>query len=101
MAYHEDDIRRIFNVTITLPMIQRVVNSVGGDNYKINAIKEMKERYGMGLREAKQLVELVIRKQYVYTQVIEVTRTVTAYTEDEAWDDQPELGHVTSVRKVY
>ena len=69
-----------FQVTITKEMIENAITAVGGDSFKLHAIKEMRIRYGIGLREAKDLVETVIPKKREYRRTIIVTRTYEDYT---------------------
>tara|TARA_R110002110_G_scaffold5505_3_gene28417 strand:- start:1232 stop:1711 length:480 start_codon:yes stop_codon:yes gene_type:complete len=81
-----------FMINITEPMISAVINDVGGfpgennGNNKISAIKELRTRYGIGLREAKELIETVMIPKQEYRRVTEVVDYVMAYSADEAWD---------------
>ncbi len=82
-------VRTTYTVNITKPMVEAVIAFVGGNNFKINAIKEMRVRYGLGLREAKELVDEVIVPLppiVDYIQTLQVTRIVRARTVDEAED---------------
>ena len=82
-----------FMINITEPMIESAIAAVGGrtpagvdSNYKIAAIKELRTRYGIGLREAKELVETVMVPKQEFRRVTEVDDYVMAYSADEAWD---------------
>ena len=78
-----------FMINITEPMISAVIKDVGGENNgnnKISAIKELRTRYGIGLRESKELVETVMIPKQEYRRVTEVVDYVMAYSADEAWD---------------
>ena len=80
-----------FMINITEPMISAVIKDVGSTgsengNNKISAIKELRTRYGIGLREAKELIETVMIPKQEYRRVTEVVDYVMAYSADEAWD---------------
>ena len=80
-----------FMINITEPMISAVIKDVGSTgsengNNKISAIKELRTRYGIGLREAKDLIETVMVPKQEYRRVTEVVDYVMAYSADEAWD---------------
>ena len=81
-----------FTITITEPMISAAIKDVGGfpgdnnGNNKISAIKEVRTRYGIGLREAKELVETIIIPKKEFRRVVEIVDYVFAYTSDEVWN---------------
>mgnify|MGYP000190675878 CR=1 FL=1 len=69
-------------------MIYAAIEAVGGTEYKISAIKEMRVRYDIGLREAKDLVETIIIPMNRYQRTIQSIHYtydwVTATSEAEA-----------------
>lgn len=81
-AFTLDGVIKTSGIVVIYPSeVETLVNEVGRDQ-KISCIKEARIRWGLGLKDAKELIETVIRVRKTFTQVIE--RTVYAYDETEA-----------------
>jgi hypothetical protein len=84
--------RTQFTVTITNGMIQSCIDAttINGLSQKLHAIKELRTRYGVGLREAKELVEMIICPPKRYRRTIQTVSIhhdfVDATSSDHAWN---------------
>ena len=75
-----------FTINISPQMISEAIEFAGGTEYKLSAIKELRTRYGIGLREAKELVETIIIPKKEFRRVVEIVDYVFAHTSDEVWN---------------
>ena len=77
-----------FEITqnITPADVEALIEVTGKDN-KIYCIKAAREKWGLGLKDAKELIETVMKPRRRYLQIWH--RDVWA-TLDNAWNDVPE-----------